>query len=672
MKTKLRLITITVLVLLPLSGLTPPLQAAEQEAGPGPIDLSIEELLDIQVEGAALHAQSLKDAPASVTILTQDDIRRFGYRTLAEALSDARGFFTTYDHIYHFQGVRGFALPGDYGTRLLLLVNGHNMTDNVLGQSVWFGQDFPVDMSLIKRIEVIRGPASALYGTSGVFATINVVTFSPDEFKSAQLRTETGTLGEKKIQAAASFALGQRASVLLSGSILRNRGERSIYVPAYDDASTNFGQAVGVDGERGYHVFGNLTWRDWNISGLLGGRDKRHVISWGETVFNDPATRSSDAPNFVDATYAHNFGSERSMHWRTYYDSYRFRGAFLYQVEGGTVENAQTFSGDWAGSQLDYRVRVPYLGFLTFGGVGQFDLRAMMRSADVTPVYRQVTSIDKRERSAAVFAQDEWTYKQWHVNLGTRIDRSHDKYHVMPRVALIYSSSQTSYKLLYGKAFRNPTAFESFYTDLEARSIGNPDLRPESSNTQEFVVERKVGRRFNGILSIYRYYLDDLLVIDYTGDGLLQYHNSSEVGAGGIEMELNGHPLPAVPGLEFVSSLTLQRAMDQIKDQPLPNSPHHLGKFRIAVPFLDGRLSIASATRYIGTRQSLAGAKLPGVVLSDIVFSSNRLTPSVDFQLAVRNVGNVIRLNPIALNSRVDTLASAGRTLFASFTWRTP
>ena len=147
---------------------------------------------------------------------------------------------------------------------------------------------------------------------------------------------------------------------------------------------------------------------------------------------------------------------------------------------------------------------------------------------------------------------------------------------------------------------------------------------------------------------------------------------NSEVGAGGIEMELNGHPLPAVSGLEFVSSLTLQRAMDQMKDQPLPNSPHHLGKFRVAVPFLDGRLSIASATRYIGTRQSLAGVKLPGVVLSDIVFSSNRLTPSVDFQLGVRNVGNVIRLNPIALNSRVDTLSSSGRTLFASFTWRTP
>ena len=63
---------------------------------------------------------------------------------VSEILRSVRGFFTTYDHIYHFEGVRGFELPGDYGTRLLLLVNGHNMTDNVLGQSVWFGQDFPL------------------------------------------------------------------------------------------------------------------------------------------------------------------------------------------------------------------------------------------------------------------------------------------------------------------------------------------------------------------------------------------------------------------------------------------------------------------------------------------------------------------------------------------------
>src|SRR5579871_2186519 len=270
-------------------------------AGQDLTNLDLEQLMQIKVEGASLHTQNIEDAPASVTIITQDDIRKYGYRTLAEALSDARGFFTTFDHTYHLPGVRGFALPGDYGSRILLLVNGHNMTDNILDQSVWFGQDFPLDMNLIKRIEVIRGPSSALYGSNGIFATINVVTFSPTEFSSTQMRVETGSLGEKKVQAASSLPLGHGANLLVSLSAFNDAGEHSIYIPEYDSPATNNGQAINMAGEKGYHLFGNLTWRDWSFTGLFGGAQRTQPVSWGPTVFNDPGTSATDKPNFVDA-----------------------------------------------------------------------------------------------------------------------------------------------------------------------------------------------------------------------------------------------------------------------------------------------------------------------------------------------------------------------------------
>lgn len=98
--------------------------------------LDIEDLMQITVQAASLHKQSIEDAPASVTIITQDEIRRYGWRTLAQALSYAGGLYTTTDRTYTSVGIRGFGLPGDNGTRFLLMVDGHNMADNIFGQTV--------------------------------------------------------------------------------------------------------------------------------------------------------------------------------------------------------------------------------------------------------------------------------------------------------------------------------------------------------------------------------------------------------------------------------------------------------------------------------------------------------------------------------------------------------
>ena len=159
--------------------------------------LSLEELMNIKVQSAALHPQSLQDAPASVTIITAEDIRKYGYRTLGEALSGVRGFYLSNDRTYTTVGVRGFNLPGDYDGHLLVMVNGHNMTDHIFNFMLFFGNDFPIDMNLIRQIQGLSAaPLRLLYGSNAVFATINVITKSPGEAGPLALTVDAGSFGE--------------------------------------------------------------------------------------------------------------------------------------------------------------------------------------------------------------------------------------------------------------------------------------------------------------------------------------------------------------------------------------------------------------------------------------------------------------------------------------------
>jgi len=640
---------------------------------PDPQDLSnldLEQLMQIKVEAAALHEQSLEDAPASVTIITQDEIRRYGYRTLGEALSYARGMYVSYDHTYHFLGVRGYAAPGDYGTHLLVMVNGHSMADNILSQTTWFGQDFPVDMTLVKRIEIIRGPSSSLYGSDGMFATINVVTIAPEEFGGTQVRVEAGTLGEKKLQAASSIPLGHGATLLLSGALFNDTGEHAINIPGENTPTTNFGRAVDMDGEKGYHLFGNLTWRDWSVLAVFDARPKIQPVSWGPTVFNDSGTRAIDSRNFIDATYTHKLDESRSLLWRMYYDDYRFRGIFRYPTTDDIADNRDFFYGDWVGTQLSYRFPVPHFGSLTVGGEGRVDLGALQQTIYDRADQGPSLSIDRRDKSLGVFVQDEWALtRTWTLDLGTRLDYSEYRHtFVSPRAALIYQpSTRISYKFLYGRAFRNPTAFELFYTDPTAAALANAAARPENETTFEFVVERKLTHRLNALLSAYRYDVSDLLVGEYTAAGEFQYRNAGRDRSSGLEMELNGHPLR---WLEMVASLAVQRAVKSDQNYPLANSPGQIGKVRLSLPLFTRRLSLASGTQYLGSRQTLDGATLPSLFLTDLTVNTSRLTSNFDLQAGVRNLAGVKYSDPIALYNTVDTLPVPGRSLFVALTWR--
>ena len=627
--------------------------------------LTIEQLMDIKVEGATLHAQSLEDAPASVTIITAEDIRKYGYRTLGEALASARGFYQGNNRTFRTMGVRGFNLPGDYASRLLVMVDGHNMADNVLDFELFFGEDFPIDMNLMKRIEIIRGPTSALYGSNGVFATINIITKSPDEAGPPRLTADIGSFGEKKGQVTGATSLGN-AKVLFSATVFNNNGESPLYFPEFNTPGTNYGNAIRMDGEKGYHFFSNLVWGNWSITAAFAERKQIQPISWGPTLFNDRGTSVNDVRNYVEAAYTREIHGG-TLRWRTYYDAFHERDRFDYPPESvatpGIEDNRQNFLGDWVGTELTYRFDLAHLGTITAGSEAKVDLRNIQEDYDVSPAPLQIANIDRRDRSIALFAQDERKLSdRWKLDLGVRFDLSHYRSSFLsPRAALIYQpSSGWTYKLLYGRGFRNPSAFELFFDDGGRSGLPNPKARPETADTVEFDVERKIGKRMNLVAAAYGYWLGDFLAGVFTGNGLIQYQNVGKINAAGFEVEINGRPSP---WLEATASYAIQRTRENGRNPTLENSPDHLAKLRFAVP-LGRKFDASSGMQYYSSRATLAGAFVGPVYMADATITSRRLLANFDVQFGIRNAFNRKYFDPIALNPVVDSMQQPGRSFF--------
>ena len=640
--------------------------AQSNTRAPDLTDLSLAQLGTIEITSASLHAETLADAPASVTVITAEEIRRFGYRTLAEALSNVRGMFTTSDHTYVSIGIRGFDLPG-FETRFIVMVNGHNIGDNI-SDSASVGNDFPVDMDLVERIEVVRGAASALYGSNGMLTTINVLTRQPSDAHGTGVRIETGSLGERKIGASTSFALPRGANLLVSGSIFNNAGAHQLYFPELDTPQNNFGRAIDMDGEKGYHLFADLTWKNWEILAVAGDRVKTQPISWGDTRFNDRGTRAEDSRGFLELAYTKDLPRDRTLSWRTSYDAYRYRGIYRYDDSGGVDDSRERDYGDWMGSTFTYRLPDFAHGHVTVGADLRIDLRALQNAFDVEPQPEEILLVNRRDRYAGIFAQQEWTWgKHWEVKVGARYDWSWLKRNaVSPRAAVIYKpAAKTDLKLLVSRGFRNPSSYDMFWTDNGISELANPSLRPETSDTYEFDFDREVTSRVRIGASAYHYRVNNLIEQIYTDGGLLQYVNADRVRTAGASFELQCR-LPAA--IDLSSSIEFQRSVFGT-GAVLPNSPGQVGKLRLSVPLWRDRLRLSAGLQALGQRTTYAGATLPWVILPEVVASTKSLPGGLQLSAGVKNLSNSFYREPSGLTPTVDSMIGAGRTFYVNVAW---
>jgi outer membrane receptor for ferrienterochelin and colicin len=159
--------------------------------------LSLEELSEIQVYSASKYLQGTNEAPSAVTVITADEIEKYGYRTLGEILRSIRGLYVDFDRNYTYLGARGFRRPGDYNTHILVLIDGHRINENVY-DCVLLGTEFPLDVDLIERVEFVRGPSSSLYGTNAFIGVVNIVTKEGHSLNGLEVSLEPASFDSYK------------------------------------------------------------------------------------------------------------------------------------------------------------------------------------------------------------------------------------------------------------------------------------------------------------------------------------------------------------------------------------------------------------------------------------------------------------------------------------------
>jgi outer membrane receptor protein involved in Fe transport len=268
-------------------------------------------------------------------------------------------------------------------------------------------------------------------------------------------------------------------------------------------------------------------------------------------------------------------------------------------------------------------------------------------------------------QSLGLFVQQELNLSQaWTVYLGARYDDTRiGSNSLSPRVAVTYKRPAGAvYKVLYGRSFRNPSAYERFY-------VPSPGLKPEAASTFEVAREQKVAGRMNLVTSVYYYRLRGLIEGVPVSTNALQYRNNSNTRAGGVELELSGLPRD---WLELSASVSLQRTRNSSLDQAPANSPGVVAQFRSGVPLLRRRVYVQPAVRYLSSRRTMYDSWLSPVLLTDLTVTTNRLHPNFDVQFGIRNLANRQYSDPLSAEHLTQVMPAAGRSVYVKLIWQRP
>ncbi|TXT37272.1 MAG: iron complex outermembrane recepter protein [Comamonadaceae bacterium] len=641
--------------------------------------------------------QLLRKAPAAATVITAADIVAMGATTLSEVLETVPGMHISRNALQNnytpTYGIRGILT--DSSPHVLMMINGIPMTNAFLGNPNEQRGELPVEN--ISRIEVIRGPGSAVYGADAFAGTVNIVTKTAEEVNGSLLGVRLGSFNSRDTW----FQHGsQQGELEVAGylKIGRTDGQRGIIRADAQSKIDALGLAPAASLAPGALRLGkdtvdaqiDLAYQKFRIhgsyallnnagtsAGIAAALDPTGLIRSerfsGDLSWNDP-NFGSDLSLTLQA--AHMQLANENITPLTLFPKGAFFGSFPDGMMGAPEkwERQTRLSAAMVYSGLsDHRLRL---------GMGH-DQIEIYKTAETknfiatsglpisVPMYTATginlfLSPHSRNVNYA-YLQDEWGFaRDWTLTGGVRYDHYSDFGSTTnPRLALVWEARQDiTVKLMYGRAFRAPS-FTELYVTGNPVALGNPALKPEKIATFEGLVSWQMQPNLHTSLSIFQHHIADIIALSGT-----TYMNTGRQNGSGGEIEFTWDPMA---NLRLSGYYAYQKNVDPATGQNVGYAPQQHLYTRADWRFSPGWFVSAQLNRIAQRKRPIGDTRpdVPDYTSVDLTLRTDQPKNGWDFAISLRNALNAdIREPSKASSGIIDDFPMPGRTLYLQASYR--
>lgn len=658
------------------------------------LDFSLEELMNLEVVSASVSGQKLSNAPSTMLIITAQQIEERGYEELSDALRDVPGI----DFIH----INGYAptliyFRGMYGAenlRALLMIDGIP-ENNISGTNDMGGPAY--SLHNVERIEVIWGPASALYGANAFGGLINIITKKAEAMNGITIQRGQGNLNTSFEKAA--FGMKKAGfDINFSGTLFRTDGpllkERSQnYTGSYVDNAYSFSSSIGYTSAKcraiiGYRAFdtpmgwGTLLNTPTKFLGLpsqgngnvgtvgilsedfRGEKPGRYEPFSRTSFIQNTYTPNSKLSVFTMAEYRETGISEKSYSYITVdgKNLYRLPSAQYANRWGGKISSTYSISelhkisvgAEFYQDNLEEGSRKLNLDTNHYTVNGQFKVTGLYSTfmARKFVIWNNFGSFLQYE------LHTKWL-RETHVTIGTRYDIN-SKYGnpISPRIAVINQpTDKLTFKLLYGTAYRAPTITEidQFRSNLGTRNnLANSDLKPEKVRTYELNVIYNPVKELLLQLNAFRNELTDIIILTSLETvGYTQNQNLGTAYVNGVEGKMD---ISFSKRIKVFANFTLQQGEQTAKHFSqndttfdIPNIAAAKGNVGLTI-YAAELFNVSLIGNWVGKRNVLGSnphGPVDGYFITNAAINTHRFfNDHVYVSLTVKNLFGVKYLDP--------------------------